>query len=380
MAASCDVPIGMTENSWQRETPATAEPSEAAWSLEGRTSPNTDVIYVAVDASPFLVGRRSNLSLSIPGPFISGLHARLVVKGDELWLYDEGSTNGTYLNGERITSPQQLHADDIIQFGDVPFRLVHDASDALTRTVCHNVGDQAAALVQFDQMMIDRAVTPNYQPIVRLDDLSIIGQEVLGRSQVPNLETASAMFSAATQFNRQKQLSQMFRWKAIQETMSRQPPPHLFLNTHPAELEEAGLIESMRRLRKMSAAQSMTLEIHEASITAPDDLAELRDALSELNMRLAFDDFGAGQARIAELAGVHPDYLKFDISLIREIHLASPAHRQLVGTLVKMVQDLGIVAIAEGVETDPEMEACRELGFELAQGYLFGCPGPLGSE
>ena len=144
----------------------------------------------------------------------------------EITVIGRSTTNGTYLNGERITAPQRLTADDIIQFGDVPFRVLHDATDALTRTVCHNVGDQAAALVQFDQMMIDRAVTPNYQPIVRLDDLSSIGQEVLGRSQVPNLETASAMFSAATQFNRQKQLSQMFRWKAIQETMSRQPPPH----------------------------------------------------------------------------------------------------------------------------------------------------------
>ena len=78
-----------------------------------------------------------------------------------------------------------------------------------------------------------------------------------------------------------------------------------------------------------------------------------------------------------ELSTVQPDYLKFDMSLIRSIHQSTNDHRQLVGTLVRMVRDLGVIALAEGIECKDEADACIELGFELAQGYYFGKPSVL---
>ena len=98
--------------------------------------------------------------------------------------------------------------------------------------------------------------------------------------------------------------------------------------------------------------------------------------MRDLDIKLAYDDFGAGQARLVDLAKVPPDYLKFDIALIRGIHTASAQQRQLVDTLVRMVQDFGIAALAEGVECAEEAEVCREIGFDYAQGYYFGKPAP----
>ena len=72
-----------------------------------------------------------------------------------------------------------------------------------------------------------------------------------------------------------------------------------------------------------------------------------------------------------------PDYLKFDIHMIRDLHLASPTQRQLVKTLVSMVRDFRISASAEGIECREELEVCKEIGFEFAQGYLFGRPTPI---
>jgi FOG: EAL domain len=100
----------------------------------------------------------------------------------------------------------------------------------------------------------------------------------------------------------------------------------------------------------------------------------LRDTLQELDMGLAYDDFGAGQARLAELADVPPDYLKFDIGLIRNIHLATPDRQRMLASLVRMVRELGTAALAEGVETADEHRVCQELGFELGQGFYYGKP------
>ena len=91
-------------------------------------------------------------------------------------------------------------------------------------------------------------------------------------------------------------------------------------------------------------------------------------------MQLAYDDFGSGQARLMELAEVPPDVLKFDIKIVRGLPLASTQSRATVEALVRIARDLGVVALAEGVETEAEADVCRELGFELAQGFLFGRP------
>lgn len=72
-----------------------------------------------------------------------------------------------------------------------------------------------------------------------------------------------------------------------------------------------------------------------------------------------------------------PVILKFDMSLIRSIHRASSSHLQMVATLVKMVLDLGVVPLAEGIEEDAERITCEQLGFRLAQGFFFGRPFPL---
>jgi EAL domain-containing protein (putative c-di-GMP-specific phosphodiesterase class I) len=69
--------------------------------------------------------------------------------------------------------------------------------------------------------------------------------------------------------------------------------------------------------------------------------------------------------------------LKFDIHMIRDLHLANTAQRQLVKTLVSMVRDFRISPLAEGIECQEELEVCKDIGFEFAQGYLFGRPTPI---
>jgi EAL domain-containing protein (putative c-di-GMP-specific phosphodiesterase class I) len=71
--------------------------------------------------------------------------------------------------------------------------------------------------------------------------------------------------------------------------------------------------------------------------------------------------------------------VKFDMTLIRDINSAPPRQQQMLANLVRMVREMGIKALAEGVETEAEHVVCRDLGFELGQGYYYGRPASAGA-
>lgn len=307
---------------------------------------------------------------------VSSNHAELVVTGDNLILVDCKSTNGSYVNGRRVVEPTELQDEDLIQFADVAFRIRCDVQSTASRTVAEDVCDQALALVQFDRMMEQRLVTPFFQPIVRMDSQEIVGFEVLARSSMFGLESSAAMFSAAARLNMEVELSQMLRWEGIQLGLSMQSRLSLYVNTHPLELSTGDLIESMQRIRSLSADIPIVLEIHEAAVTSPREISELTKRIRDLNIGIAYDDFGAGQTRLGELIAAPPDILKFDMNLLRNIDRASPERQRLLASLVGIVRELGVVALAEGIESEGEATVCRQMGFETAQGYLFGRPAP----
>jgi EAL domain-containing protein (putative c-di-GMP-specific phosphodiesterase class I) len=151
---------------------------------------------------------------------------------------------------------------------------------------------------------------------------------------------------------------------------------HLFMNTVPAEMNLKRLRLSLEELRLIAPELPLALEVHETAVTNLDVMHGIRALLAELNIKLAYDDFGAGQARLVELIEVPPDYLKFDIILIRNIHRQSSRAQQVLKSLVCMAQDLGIKTVAEGIELEEELETCISIGFDLAQGYYLGKPAP----
>jgi EAL domain-containing protein (putative c-di-GMP-specific phosphodiesterase class I) len=354
--------------------PEATRQTQALWFLSGQTSEGEAVRHVPIYSFPFRVGRRTDVSLSLAYRTVSSVHAELFERDSTLVLRDLGSTNGTFVNGVRVIDEHPLAQNDLVQFAEVPFRVRRQSSETGAMTVATRVCDYALALVQFDQLMSRRSVIPCFQPVVDLRTGQTVGYEALGRSSVYGLEMPDAMFQAASQLDLQIELSRMFRWEAVRASSGLEKPPHLFLNTHPAELDDPGLIEALQGLRNISPRQPITLEIHESAATDGSKMRILQAALNGLGMKWAYDDFGAGQDRLAQLVEVRPDFIKFDMGLIRGIDQASGARLSMLETLVKMVLDLGIVALAEGVETASEGAACRQIGFQLAQGFHYGKP------
>ena len=134
---------------------------------------------------------------------------------------------------------------------------------------------------------------------------------------------------------------------------------------------------ALKELRDAEPSAPLALELHENTVTDAVGMTRLKAALQDMQIRLAYDDLGADQARLLELIQAPPDYLKFDIGLIRDSHWQPPRSQQVIKTLVDIAKDLGIATLAEGVEVAEEAEVCVELGFELAQGYFYSRPFQL---
>ncbi|MGN6547366.1 MAG: EAL domain-containing protein [Aureliella sp.] len=360
-------------------SPSETQPGQeqAVWMLLRTGGSEADQREILVDPIPFSVGRQPGCCLQLNYRTISGHHADLQVERDQLWVIDRKSTNGTYVNGRRISEPTPLREEDLVQFADVAMRVKCDVRQTTCHTLQEDVCDQALALVQFDRLMENRLVTPFFQPIVDIFTGRALGYEVLARSRVFGMESCAAMFQAATRLNMEVELSRMMRWEGVREGLNLPQGAWLFVNTHPSEVAREGLVESLAQVRQLSQDARIILEIHEAAVTDPVQMCRLKAELRDMNIGVAYDDFGAGQNRLSELVEAPPDYLKFDISMIRRIDQAGAERQRMVASLVKMVRELGIAPLAEGIETEGEAATCRQLGFSTAQGFYFGAPAPL---
>lgn len=379
-----DSVFGVTpEDTQTQDTQAVPQPPEPEpqfmWTLCGHLHDNSPAQRITVISQPFTIGRHPDNSVSVSNSTVSGYHAEILIAGDQLLVRDRESTNGTLLNGRRLQTVEALRDGDILHFGNVMFTVHRDASQTSTETVTSDAAGEAVAQVQFNTLMQRPGVEPYFQPIVRLDSTERIGFEVLSRSKFVGLETPDKMFKIAAQRTSEAALSRVCRVEGMRASLQLEEDMIFYLNTHPAELNDESLFDSLYELRENYPAQAITLEVHESGVTSLDFLRKLRDILKEIDFGFAYDDFGSGRARLTELIEVPPDVLKFDVKLVQGLPTASKARRSTIAGLIGIVKDLDVVPLAEGIETQEEADICRELGFELAQGYLFGRGEPVGT-
>ncbi len=331
---------------------------------------------------PFRIGRDQGLELMLPSGSVSRVHAEVYEAEGSLRLRDRASTNGTFVNGQRIEDAP-LREGDVLHFADFEFRVAAPAPEApeealatlsLRRIPLPN--RFVPGTRELKELLREGAITTVFQPIVLLSSGAPMAYEVLGRGRHSDLpETPLELFRIAESMGAEAELSRLFRAKAVELVRHRTDLPTLFLNTHPAELSGPGLLESLEELRRLAPHLDLALEIHESVLTRPAALAELRRLLSESNILLAYDDFGAGQARLLELSEAPPHYLKFDRRFVAGIDQPDLANRRrLLRSLVGIANDLRVKTVAEGIETEGEAKACREIGFSHGQGFHLGRP------
>jgi EAL domain-containing protein (putative c-di-GMP-specific phosphodiesterase class I) len=360
--------------------PVPPEPARV-WSLVGMVHGQDRITMVELRPLPFRIGRHPALHLTLPAESVSTEHAEFYADGDGLRLRDLGSTNGTFLNRARIEDAA-VREDDVVHFADLQFQVVASPAPSRRPTAVFRglpspqplLGDT----VNLQDLLRRGSVAVVFQPIVALPGSAVVGYEALGRGAHPGLpESPAELFHTAAALGVEVELSRLFRRKVLETVTGRSDLPVVFVNTHPAELSQPGLVESLAEMSGAARHVEFTVEIHEAAIVKVAEVIELKAALRRHGIRLAYDDFGSGQARLLELGEAPPDLLKFDIRFIRGVHLAPASRRRLLKSLVGMVKELGAEPLAEGVETAEEADACTEMGFTRAQGFFYGRPRPF---
>ncbi len=362
------------------------------WFLETIGAAGSRVTY-DVNVLPFTVGRDPGNQLALQALGLSRRHAELTLDSDgRLRLTDLGSMNGTFVNHTRRTGSCLVGENDIIHFGRAEFRLgIERASESsepefnAERTLLVPAGKSLSEYFvpqerQFKELLGGIGMSAALQPIVDAHSGAIFAHELLGRGTHPELpQSPIRLFNLAALLDCEATLSQAFREHGIRALGSRLAGALLFVNAHPKETFEESFLAALTLLRQDPDAPNLVIEVHETAVMEVARMRELAARLADIGVQFAYDDFGAGQARLNELGDVPAHFVKFDMGLIRGIHIASDRKRRVVGDLVRLVLDLGSVALAEGVEFEEEAEVCRDMGFQLIQGYLTGRPVPIGT-
>jgi EAL domain-containing protein (putative c-di-GMP-specific phosphodiesterase class I) len=147
----------------------------------------------------------------------------------------------------------------------------------------------------------------------------------------------------------------------------------LFINLHARDLADENLSSPSSALA--SIASRVVLEITErASLDDVKDVRSTVTRLREIGFRIAIDDLGAGYAGLTSFAQLEPEFVKLDMTLVRDVHL-NAIKQKLVRSMATLCKDMGITVVAEGIEIPEERDSIVELGCDLLQGYLLARPG-----
>ncbi len=356
--------------------------------LESIAADGSRVMH-AMRVFPFRVGRDAGNELVVEARGLSRQHAVITWSpAAQLLLTDLNSTNGTFVNRERLQAPKALQTGDVIHFGNAEFRLgVENSADSIqpadiertlvvpsNKTRSRNFVREEP---QFRELLAGKGLSAAAQPIVQAHGGALHAYELLGRCDHPELRYSPIhLFKLAATLDLEVDLSSAFRRHGVQAVAPHLKGAQLFINAHPLETFTDDFLEDLRALRHGPGQPALVLEVHESAVVEVPRMRALAAQLKEIGVLFAYDDFGAGQARLNEMWEVPAHYVKFDMGLIRDIHKAPDAKRRGVHSLVRQVLDVGSVPLAEGVEEEAEAAVCRDMGFQLIQGYLTGRPVP----
>jgi EAL domain-containing protein (putative c-di-GMP-specific phosphodiesterase class I)/CheY-like chemotaxis protein len=230
------------------------------------------------------------------------------------------------------------------------------------------IGDRAGLDAVFARAQAGLWVA--YQPVIWAKTGAPFGCEALLRTTEPEVPTADAFLEVAERLDVIPELGRRVRRRIVDDLPGLSEA--VLVNVHPLELRDPDLGGDTDPLSAF--ADRVVLEITErASLDGMGDLRETSRRLRAKGFRVAVDDLGSGYASLSSFASLEPDMVKIDTSLIRDLD-HHPTKRKLVASITELCRDLGILVVAEGIETAAERDVVLEIGCDLLQGHLFGRP------
>ncbi len=227
------------------------------------------------------------------------------------------------------------------------------------------------------EIIYNRQVWTAFQPIVEIESRKAMGWEGLSRGpRGSEVELPMVLFGRAARYGLTEELERSCRRQAFVDWQVFGAPGRLFVNTVPATIRDTSFLGRgvLDYLGPNLSPRFVTLEITERQVIENLNLyREAMHAFTDLGFSFAIDDLGAGYSGLETVAILRPTYLKIDMALVRDVHLKKIS-QQVVKAITEMGAGVGATVIAEGIQTQEEADALRDLGIRFGQGYLFARP------
>jgi PAS domain S-box-containing protein len=221
-------------------------------------------------------------------------------------------------------------------------------------------------------------LVPCFQPVVELHTGRLAGFEVLARWKHPELGLIlpENFISLAEENGLAGLLMQQIMRKAFQSALALPEPLVLAVNVSPTQLRDLSLPGQIREATKNAGfpLKRLTIEITENGLIDNFERAQkIAGELKAIGCRLAMDDFGTGYSSLRHLQALPFDELKVDRSFVIAMTNTRES-RKIVAAIVGLGHSLGMITVAEGVETEEQAEMLLWLGCGMGQGWFYGRP------
>lgn len=258
-------------------------------------------------------------------------------------------------------------------------RLVYDCLEqALEDSYDREAADAKERVARLREILVNERIRTLVHPVFELDSMQVIGYEALSRGpEGSEFERPDKLFGVAYDAALVMRLERVCRKRAIEAAADMPTGRLLFINIEPEAVGDPQLRDMVTQALLSAAEvtpQSIVFEITERS--AITDYPAFRSTLEfvrALGFGVAVDDAGAGYGSLQCLAEVTPEWLKVDLSLVRGVD-TDDVRATLIESLVNFSQRVGSSLIAEGIETEGELNRLRELGVKYGQGFLLAKP------
>jgi predicted signal transduction protein with EAL and GGDEF domain len=223
----------------------------------------------------------------------------------------------------------------------------------------------------------------HYQPIVSLQTGKITGFEALTRWQRPEGILSPAAFITVAEeigliipMNRQLLREACIRLRGWQSEFPSNPPLTMSVNITPKEFTQPDLASEIRKCLEETGVDPSCLQLEIVETIAMGDAEKSGQVLAKLKalgVRLSIDDFGTGYSSLSRLRRIPVDTLKIDRAFISNMD-SDPENREIVRVIIMLAHNLGLKVVAEGTETEQQVNLLKELNCEMTQGYFFSRP------